>query len=73
MPETKNLQFAVTGEFVTQISREWLWLEGKPWSVVEELLLSCMPGTNKTKEELVDLALKVVTGKAKFIGNTAFV
>lgn len=68
---TRSLSFAITGEFVTRTAREWLWLEAKPWSTVEEFLLSCMHGTDQTREELVDLAIKVVTGKAKFIGNTA--
>lgn len=68
---SRSLSFAITGEFVTRIAREWLWLEGKPWSTVEELLLSCMHGTDKSKEELTELAIKVVIGRAKFIGNTA--
>lgn len=67
----KTLSFSITGEFVTRIAREWLWLEGKPWPVVEDLLLSCMCGTGKSQEELVELATKVVIGRAKFIGNTA--
>ena len=66
-----SLSFAITGDFVTRTAREWLWLEGKPWSVVEEFLLSCMCGTDKSKEELSELAFKVVSGRAKFIGNTA--
>ena len=66
----RTVSFSVTGEFVTRTAREWLWLEGKPWSVVEEFLLSCMCGTDKSREELVELATKVVIGRAKFIGNT---
>lgn len=71
MCEKQSLSFAITGEFVTRIAREWLWLEGKPWSVVEDFLLSCMCGTDKSKEELSELAFKAVSGRAKFIGNTA--
>ena len=71
MSEERSLSFAITGEFVTRTAREWLWLEGKPWSVVEEFLLSCMCGTDKSREELSELAFKVVSGRAKFIGNTA--
>lgn len=67
---TRTVNFSVTGEFVTRTAREWLWMEGKPWPVVEELLLNCMCGTDKSKEELVELATKVVIGRAKFIGNT---
>lgn len=67
----RELSFSVTGEFVTRIAREWFWLEHKPWDVVEELLLSCMCGTDQSKEELQKLARDVVFGRAKFIGNTA--
>ena len=67
---SRTVSFSVTGEFVTRTAREWLWLEGKPWSFVEEFLLSCMSGTDKSREELVELATKVVIGRAKFIGNT---
>lgn len=68
--DKRTVSFSVTGEFVTRTAREWLWLEGKPWSVVEEFLLNCMCGTDKSREELVELATKVVIGRAKFIGNT---
>lgn len=68
--EKRTVSFSVTGEFVTKVAREWFWLEGKPWLVVEEFLLSCMCGTNKSRDELVELATKVVIGRAKFIGNT---
>lgn len=71
MRNERSLSFAVTGEFVTRTAREWLWLEGKPWSLVEDFLLSCMSGTDKTKEELSELAFRVVAGTAKFVGNTA--
>ena len=67
---SRTVSFSVTGEFVTRTAREWLWLEGKSWSAVEEFLLSCMCGTDKSREELVELATKVVIGRAKFIGNT---
>ena len=67
---SRTVSFSVTGEFVTRTAREWVWLEGKPWSVVEEFLLSCMCGTSKSRAELVELATKVVIGRAKFIGNT---
>lgn len=67
----RELSFSITGEFVTRIAREWFWLERKPWAVVEELLLSCMCGTDQSKEELQKLARDVVFGRARFIGNTA--
>lgn len=69
--DERVVTFSTTGEFVTRIARSWYWDEGKPWSTVEELLLSCMCGTDQSREELVELARKVVYGKAKFIGSTA--
>lgn len=61
----RELSFSVTGEFVTRIAREWFWLEHKPWVVVEELLLSCMCGTDQSKEELQKLARDVVFRKGE--------
>mgnify|MGYP004545675289 CR=1 FL=1 len=69
--ESRSVSFQTTGEFVTRIARSWYWDEGKPWATVEELLLACMSGTNQSREELVELARKVVYGKARFIGSTA--
>ena len=69
--ESRSVSFQTTGEFVTRIARSWYWDEGKPWATVEELLLACMSGTNRSREELVELARKVVYGKARFIGSTA--
>ncbi len=69
--EMKRVAFTVSGAFVTKTAREWFWEEGKPWEKVEEFLLACMCGTDKSREELVVLARDVVLGRAKFIGDTA--
>ena len=68
---SKRLSFTVTGAFVTRTAREWFWDEHKPWERVEEFLLACMCGTDKSREELVTLARDVVLGRAKFTGDTA--
>ena len=68
---TRELHFSVEGEFITKIAREWYWVEHKPWHDVQNFLLDCMCGTDQSKEELIDLARKVIYGQAKFIGNTA--
>jgi len=65
-----KLQWSVDGSFITDLSREWLWIEQKPYEKVKEFLLACMCGTNQTELELVELAHKVLLGKAKFTGNT---
>lgn len=68
---SKRLSFTVTGAFVTRTAREWFWDERKPWEKVEEFLLACMCGTDKSREELVVLARDVVLGRAKLTGDTA--
>lgn len=68
--EYRTLRWSISGEFVTKTARDWFWKEGKPWSTVEELLLSCMCGTDMNRDELSALAWKVILGKAKFIGSS---
>ena len=66
-----HVSFSVTGSFVTETARRWLWEENKPWARIEEFLLSCMKGTNQTEAELKELAWCAAFGKTKFIGTTA--
>lgn len=68
--ENREIHFNITGDFVTQTARSWFWEEGKSWEKVEELLFSCMAGTDQTKEEIEFYARNVIFGYAKFIGNT---
>lgn len=69
--EKRNLTFGITGEFITKIAREWFFVEDKPYSVVEELLLSCMCGTDTPEGELKLMAQDVLIGKAEFRGNSS--
>lgn len=71
MSEVKTLGFGITGEFVTKIAREWFFLEGKEYKVVEDLLLSCMGGTDTPEGELKLMAQDILLGKAEFRGNSA--
>ena len=68
--EKRELRFTVEGSFVTRIAREWFYDDNKPWDKIEELLFSCMCGTDATKEELRLFALDVVFGRRKYIGNS---
>lgn len=72
MPEAqkRNLSFGITGEFITKIAREWFFIENKPYSVVEELLLSCMCGTDTPEGKLKFMAQDVLLGRAEFRGNS---
>ena len=71
MGETMTLKFGITGEFVTKIAREWFFLEGKEYKTVEELLLSCMCGTDTPEGELKLMAQDILLGKAEFRGSSA--
>lgn len=65
-----ELAFNVEGEFITRTAREWFYDERKPYNKVEELLLSCMCGTNIPKQTLKKYVEDILKFKRKFIGNT---
>lgn len=65
-----ELSFNIQGEFITQTAREWFYLEKRPFTKVKELLLSCMCGTNISKEILNQYVEDILKFKRKFIGNT---
>ena len=66
----RKVSFAVSGEFITEIAREWFWAEERPYHKVMDFMTSCMAGTGMEKSELTKLAQGVLLGKKKFIGNT---
>jgi hypothetical protein len=66
----KSVFFSITGEFVTNTARDWLYAERRPYEKVLDFLLSCMEGTDESRETLVSLADDVLMGKRKFTGNT---
>jgi hypothetical protein len=65
-----ELAFNVQGEYITQTARDWFYLERKPYNKVEELLLSCMYGTNIAIETLKQYVEDVLKFKRKFTGET---
>lgn len=67
----KILTFSVDGKFITELAREWLFDEGKPFEKVMDLLLSCMCGTNQSEKTLRRFAEDVLLGRAELSGNTA--
>lgn len=67
----KTVTFSVEGEFITRLSREWMFCEGREFEKVMELLLSCMGGTEMSEKELRRRAEDVLIGRAEFSGNTA--
>lgn len=69
MPAEK-LSFKVCGNFITNLAREWFFIEKRGYDKCIELLLSCMHGTNEPKVELIIKAEAILAGKAKFEGST---
>lgn len=66
-----EVAFNTSGEFITKLAREWMFIEGKPYQKVMGLLLSCMCGTDTPECELRRLAEDVLLGRAEFKGETA--
>lgn len=69
--EKRELTFSVQGEFITNIAREWFYLEGKPFNKVMELLMDCMAGTDTPKAQIRRYAEDILIGRAALKGNTA--
>ena len=65
-----DLNFNIQGEFITKTARDWFYLERKPFEKVKELLLSCMCGTNISKEVLNQYVEDILKFKRKFVGET---
>jgi len=68
--EKRQLSFSIEGSFITKIAKEWYFLEHKPYETVEELLLSCMEGSEETKEQLKIRVQDILMGRAEFRGNS---
>ena len=45
----RQLTFAIQGEFITRLAREWLFYEGKDIEKIMDLLLNCMGGIAYTE------------------------
>lgn len=65
-----TLQFNVDGEFITDLSREWFYVEGKGYDKCMDLLESSMHGTDETKEQIIRHAEDLLLGRAALKGNT---
>lgn len=70
MKPTRTLKFGITGEFITKTAREWFYIEHKPYSTIEELLLSCMCGTDIPEGKLKMMAQDIVSGRSELVGNS---
>lgn len=70
MGEVREVSFDVRGEFITQMAREWFFVENRGYDKVMELLLSCMEGTEQSEKELKRLAENILIGRAALVGST---
>ena len=70
MGEVREVSFDVCGEFITQMAKEWFFVENRGYDKVMELLLSCMEGTEQSEKELKRLAEDVLLGRAALVGST---
>ena len=69
--ETRTVRFGITGEFITQVAREWLYIEGREIEKIMELLLESMAGTDTPEATIRRYAEDVLIGRAELKGNTA--
>lgn len=69
---SEQLNFKVEGEFITDLARQWFWLEDRPYSQCEELLLSCMMGSTDSQTQLKQYARDILEGRSKFTGINHF-
>ena len=68
--KTKKAFFSISGEFVTDLARDWLYAEKRTYENVMNFLLSCMCGTDIPLNQLKEYANDILLGKRKFIGST---
>lgn len=66
----KEINFDIQGEFITQMVKEWFFVENRGYDKVMELLLSCMEGTEQSEKELKRLGEDILLGRAALVGST---
>ena len=71
MAEKCVMRFDITGEFITETAREWLYIEGKETEKIMELLMSSMAGTDTPEATIRRYAEDILIGRAELKGNTA--
>lgn len=68
--ENAKMRFDITGEFITETAREWLYVEGKEIEKIMEMLMSSMSGTDTPEATLRRYAEDILIGRAELKGNT---
>lgn len=67
----EQLTWNITGEFVTETARSWLYEEFKPYKDVMDFLLGCLINPEISDQERKQYAKDILLGKKKMIGSTA--
>lgn len=57
---SERLNFAIDGEFLTNIARDWFWNMNKSYKKCEELLLSCMAGGSEEEKRHIGAAKDLI-------------
>lgn len=70
MTNSETLRWTVSGDFITDIARQWFYLERQPFEKVHELLISCMQGSDETQYDLDKHVDDILTFKSKLSGDT---
>lgn len=70
MNKQKGLNFSINGEWLTEVAREWFYLEGKGYDKCIEFLKPCMSGTNETEAQIRRHAEDLLLGRAGLVGDT---
>lgn len=65
------ISFGFTGEFITQIAREWFYSGEKSIETIMEILVDSMTGTDTPKARIQRYAEDILMGRAALKGNTA--
>ena len=68
--DTRTVSFGITGEFLTNIAREWFYLEGKDYEKVMQLLMDGMSGTDTPEATIRRYAEDILLGRAALKGST---
>lgn len=69
--EKRELSFGITGEFITQITREWFYSGEKSIGKIMEILADSMTGTDTPEAQIRRYAEDILMGRAALKGSTA--
>lgn len=68
--EYKKVTFDISGDYITELMRDWFYKEGKPYLKIEEVLLDCLVCDKLNETERQQIAQDIILGKKKLTGNT---